>query len=209
MHLPFRPADRPYSAPQVSGNGGVTVWIALGAALVVVLLGIWVVVVYNRLVRLRNTSEEAWSGIDVQLTRRAELVPNLVDTVKAYAAHEQDTLTRVVEARNAVAGATGPRTAGEADDRLEGALRQLFAVAENYPDLKASTNFLQLQRDLTVLEEEISFARRYYNAVVEDLNTAIQSFPALLIARPLGFGEREYFKSAPGERGAPTVEVDR
>ena len=173
-----------------------------------VLLAVWVVVTYNRLVRLRNRTEEAWSGIDVQLQRRADLVPNLVETVQGYAGHERETLDRVVQARNAVSTAAGPREAGQADEALEGALRQLFAVAEAYPDLQASTNFLQLQRELVRLEEDISFARRYHNAVVEDLNTAIQTVPSVLVARPFGFTEREYFKAGAGDRAVPAVTMD-
>lgn len=181
------------------------IWGLVGIAVLVV-LAVWLVVTHNRLVRLRNRCEEAWSGIDVQLQRRADVVPNLVETVKGYAGHEREALERVVEARNRVVRAGGPAEAGRADDELEGALRQLFAVAEAYPDLKASTNFLQLQRELADLEEDISFARRYHNAVVEDLNTGIQSFPAVLVARPLGFAEREYFKAGAGDRQAPDVE---
>jgi len=172
---------------------------------VVVLLALWVIRTYNRLVRLRNRAQEAWSGMDIQLQRRADLVPSLVETVRGYAGHERQTLESVIEARNRLQAATGPQSAGEADDALEGSLRQLFAVAEDYPDLKASTNFLQLQRDLVALEEEIMFARRYHNGTVEQLNTAIQSFPTVLVARPLGFSEREYFKAAAGDRAAPAV----
>lgn len=182
-------------------------YVLLALAAVVVVLLVWVVLTYNRLVRLRNKTEEAWSGIDVQLQRRADLVPNLVETVRGYAGHERQALEEVTQARNAVLQASGPRAAGEADERLEGALRQLFAVAEAYPDLKASTNFLQLQRDLAALEEEISFSRRYYNAVVEDLNTGIQTFPSVLVARPLGFSEREYFKAGPDDRAVPAVDL--
>lgn len=175
------------------------------AVVVVLLLAGWLVRTYNRLIRLRNKCEEAWSGIDVQLQRRADVVPNLVEVVKGYAGHERDTLERVVEARNAVAAASGPRASGQADDQLEGALRQLFAVAEAYPDLQASDSFLQLQGELTDLEEDISFARRYHNAVVEDLNTGIQTFPSVLVARPMGFSEHEYFKAEAGDRSVPRV----
>lgn len=184
------------------------IWMLVGTAVLVAVV-VWVVVTYNRLVRVRNKCEEAWSGIDVQLQRRADLVPNLVETVKGYAGHEREALEAVVEARNAMAAASGPRAAGQADEALEGALRQLFAVAEAYPDLKASDNFLALQRELAALEEEISFSRRYYNAVVEDLNTAIQTFPSVLIARPMGFAEREYFKADEGARAVPDVEMGR
>lgn len=178
-----------------------------GIVIVVVFGGlvIWGIATYNRLVRLRNKAQEAWSGIDVQLQRRADLVPNLVDTVRAYAAHEEGVLTDVTEARSRIVAASGPREAGAADEQLEGALGRLFAVAEGYPELRASENYLELQRDLVALEEEISFARRYYNATVEDLSTAIQSFPTVLVARPLGFREREYFKAGPGADEVPTV----
>lgn len=178
---------------------------AIVAVVLVLAVAVWVVATYNRLVRLRNRAEEAWSGIDVQLQRRADLVPNLVEVVKGYAGHERDTLEQVVQARNAVAGAKGPRASGQADEALEGALRQLFAVAEAYPDLKASSNFLDLQRELARLEEEISFSRRFHNATVKELNTAIQSFPTVLVARPMGFSEREYFKAEDDDRAAPTI----
>jgi len=176
-------------------------------ALVVLLLAllVWVVVTYNALVRLRNKLQEAWAGIDVQLQRRADLVPTLVATVRAYADHEEDVLGTVADACARILAARGPRAAGDADEALEGALKQLFAVAEAYPDLRASENFLQLQHDLVALEEEISFARRYYNATVEDLNTRIQTIPTVLIARPLGFREAEYFKADVDDRAVPAV----
>lgn len=176
--------------------------------LLVVLVGIgaWVAGVYNRLVSLRNKAEEAWAGIDVQLQRRADLVPNLVETVRGYQIHEQDLLREVTEARSGLLNAGGPREAGQADDFLSNVLGRLFAVAEDYPDLKASENFQDLQEELSDLEEEISFARRFYNATVEDLATAIQSFPAVLIARPLGFEEREYFKAEAEDRAVPEVD---
>lgn len=179
------------------------VWaVFVAGGFVVAVLG-WVVVTYNRLVGLRNRLREAWSGIDVQLQRRADLVPNLVETVRGYQVHEAATLQEVTEARTAIVAAEGPREAGRADDRLEGALRSLFAVAEDHPELRASDNFLALQRELTALEEEIAFARRYHNALVEDLNTAIQRFPALLIAGPLGFGTAEFFKADAEDRVVP------
>lgn len=168
-------------------------------------LGVYAAMTYNRLVSGRNKVEEAWSGIDVQLQRRADLVPALVETVQGYQIHEREVLTNVAEARASMVAASGPRDTGRADDALEGALSRLFAVAEDYPDLKASTNFLELQRELTDLEEEISFARRYYNAVVRKLNTAIESFPSLLIARPLGFRLAEYFKAEAEDRAVPQI----
>ncbi len=172
---------------------------------VLVVIAAWVVVTYNRLVALRNRLREAWSGIDVQLQRRADLVPNLVETVEGYQVHEASTLQQVTEARAEIVAAEGPRESGRADDRLEGALRSLFAVAEDYPELRASDNFLALQQELTALEEEIAFARRYYNALVEDLNTAIQRFPALLIAGPLGFRAAEFFKAEDEDRAVPAA----
>lgn len=173
---------------------------------VLLVLVLWIGVTYNRLVRLRNQVEEAWAGIDVQLQRRADLVPNLVETVKGYQIHEDEVLRGVTEARSRVLDAQGPREAGQADDMLASALGRLFAVAEDYPELRASTNFLQLQEALVGIEEEVSFARRYYNGAVEDLNTRIQSLPDVLVARPLGFSEAEYFKVQPGDREAPVVD---
>lgn len=175
------------------------------AVLVVLALVVWVAVTYNRLVAARNKVEDAWAGIDVQLQRRSDLVPNLVTTVRAYKLHEQDLLQEVTEARARLVSAQGPRANGEADDLLEQTLGRLFAVAEAYPDLKASENFLALQRELSSLEEEISFARRYYNGSVQQLNTAIQSFPTVVIARPLGFSEAEYFKADADARAVPEI----
>lgn len=178
---------------------------AAGALVALLLLLVWLALTYNRLVRLRNRLQEAWAGIDVQLQRRADLVPTLVDTVEGYRLHEREVLTRVTEARSRLVDAAGPADSGRADDLLEGALRSLFAVAESYPQLEASANFLALQRELAELEEDISFARRYYNALVEDLNTAVQTFPTLLVARLLGFGPAEYFKASGEDRAVPTA----
>lgn len=175
---------------------------AVGAVVALALL-LWLALTYNRLVRLRNRLQEAWAGIDVQLQRRADLVPTLVDTVEGYRLHERDVLVHVAETRSRLVDASGPADSGRADDALEGALRSLFAVAEGYPELKASSNFLALQRELATLEEDISFARRYYNALVEDLNTAVQTFPTLLIARALGFEVAEYFKASGDDRAVP------
>lgn len=180
------------------------VWVV--AVVAVVTVG-WVVVTYNRLVGRRNKVEEAWSGIDVQLQRRADLVPALVDTVEGYQVHERELLREVTEARAAMVAAQGPRASGQADEMLESALGRLFAVVEGYPDLKASDNFLALQRELVALEEEISFARRYYNALVQELNTDIQRIPTVLIAGPLGFEPAEYFKAEAEARTVPHVEL--
>lgn len=179
-------------------------WAVLGT-LVVVVVGLWLVATYNRLVSARNRTEEAWSGMDVQLQRRADLVPNLVRTVEAYRFHEREVLEAVTEARVRMAHAGGPREAGQADDQLETALASLYAVAEGYPELRASRNFLELQRELASLEEEISFARRYYNALAERFNTAIQVFPTVLIAATLGFSPAEYFKADAEARETPTA----
>lgn len=173
---------------------------------VVAVLLIGVALLYNRLIADRNKVADGWAGIDVQLTRRADLVPNLVATVEGARVHERQVTEAVTAARSALVAADGPAANGAADDVLEGALHQLYAVAEGYPDLKTSENFLALQRELATLEEDISFARRYYNATVERFNTRQQSFPALLIARPLGFGPAEYFKADADARTVPTAE---
>lgn len=180
----------------------------IGGAIVLALL-VYVGVTYNRLVARRNQAQEAWSSIDVQLHRRADLVPGLVATVQGYKIHEQQVLTEISEARARMLAAQRPTESGRADDHLEGALGQLFAVAEAYPDLKANESFLALQRELSTLEEDISFARRYYNAVTEQLNTAIQRFPTLLIAGPLGFRPGEYFKAGERERAVPSTDPSR
>jgi len=176
-------------------------WILIGAA---ALLGIVFVLGYNRLVRLRNEVDTGWANIDVQLQRRADLIPNLVESVRGYAAHERGVFEEVTRARAALQQAGTPGAAADANEGLTAALGRLFAVAEAYPDLKASESFLQLQDDLTDTEDKISAARRYYNATVMRLNTSVQSFPWLLFARPLGFREREFF-SAEGDTGVPQV----
>ncbi len=181
-------------------------WVVL--AIVVALLA-WLVTAYNRLVTLRNKAEEGWSGIDVQLRRRADLVPNLVETVKGYAVHEEGLFTRIARARAAVAGASTPQDADTANQQLGGALKSLFAVAEDYPDLKASTNFLELQRQLADVEEELAFARRYYNATVEDLNTMTETFPSNLVANGFGFERRAYFDPGEDAVAVPRVDLDR
>jgi LemA protein len=172
--------------------GLVVVFVGLAALVVLAVIGI-----YNRLVGLRNRAAGAWSDILVQLKRRHDLVGNLVETVKGYASHERSTLEQVVQARNQAIGATGgggPREAGQAETFLTSQLRSLFALAESYPDLKASQNFQDLQGSLEGLETEIQNARRYYNAVVRDFNTRIQSFPDVVIARNFGFNERDFFE---------------
>jgi LemA protein len=185
----------------------------MNTILVLALLGAlaWVALVFNGLVRLRNRAQGSWADIDVQLKRRHDLVENLVETVKGYAAHERETLDRVVRVRAQAEGARSggrPGEAGEAENRLTGGVRTLFALAEAYPDLKASDRFLDLQRSLSELEDDLQNARRYYNAVVRDLNTRIQSFPHLLVARPLGFRERDFFAlDDSSEAKAPEVRM--
>ena len=176
-------------------------WVLLGVLVALLLvLGLG----YNRLVRLRQEVNTGWANIDVQLQRRGDLIPNLVEAVKGYAAHERGVFDEVTRARAAVQQAPSPASAGEANDILTAALGRLFAVAEAYPELKASENFLRLQEDLTDTEDKISAARRYYNATVMRFNTAVQSIPWLLIAKPFGFREREFF-SAEGDTSVPEV----
>jgi LemA protein len=176
-------------------------WVLIG---VVVLLLAILVFGYNRLVRLRQEVNTGWANIDVQLQRRADLIPNLVETVRGYASHERETFDEVTRARSALQQAGTPAAAAVADAGLTAALGRLFAVAEAYPELKASTNFLELQEELTDTEDKISAARRYYNATVMAFNTAIQTFPWLLVAGPFGFKVREFF-SAEGDTAPPEV----
>jgi LemA protein len=165
-------------------------WIVLGVIAVVLF---YVVYLYNGLVAMRQRVNQAFADIDVQLKQRHDLVPNLIETVKGYAAHERGTLDAVVKARNAAIAAKGTEEIAAAENMLTGALRQLFALAEAYPDLKANTNFLQLQTELADLENKISAARRFFNSAVQEYNTGIEQFPAVLIAGPFGFGKREFF----------------
>lgn len=155
---------------------------------------------YNGLVTVRQRVKEAWSGIDVQLKRRASLVPNLVETVKGYAAHEKTVLENVTKARSAVMSAQNPQQAAQADNMLTGALKSLFAVSEAYPDLKANQNFLQLQGELSDLEAKIAYSRQFYNTNVRDLNTKIQVFPSVFVARTFGFKEEAYFEAEEATR---------
>ncbi len=159
---------------------------------VLVVLVLWLILAYNGLVRTRNQAQEAWSDIDVQLKRRYDLIPNLVSTVQGYAAHEKTVFEDVTKARTAAMSATGPAKA-DAENQLSGTLKSLFAVAENYPDLKANQNFLQLQAELTDTEDKIQAARRFYNGMVRDLNTKIQVFPTNLFANAFGFVKMDFF----------------
>ena len=174
--------------------------------LVVAVLVVAVIAGYNRLVGLRQRSEEAWSDIDVQLKRRTDLVPNLVETVKGYAAHERGTLEQVIRARGAAVAARTPEARAQAENALTDALRQLFALAEAYPELRANEQFIALQGSLNEIEEAIQSSRRYYNAVVRDLNTAIETFPSNVLAAVFRFVKRAYFEvDRPEDRGAPRV----
>jgi LemA protein len=165
-------------------------WIVLGA---IALLVIWVIIIYNGLVAMRQRVNQAFADVDVQLKQRHDLVPNLVETVKGYASHERGTLEAVVQARNAAMTAQGPAQMAQAENMLTGALRQLFALSEAYPDLKANQNFQQLQMELSDLENKIAAARRFFNNAVQEYNTGIQQFPAVLLAGPTGFTQREFF----------------
>ena len=173
--------------------------VILGLAL---LVAVWVIAIYNRLVALRQTTHQSWSDVDVQLKQRHDLVPNLVETVKGYAAHERGTLDAVIQARNAALTAKGPEDASAAEGQLGAALGRLFALSEAYPDLKANTNFVQLQRDLGDIENKIAAARRFYNASVSEYNAMAESFPAVLFAGSFGFRQRGFFEVAEAERAA-------
>ena len=179
----------------------------MGLALAVLLaVALYLALTYNSLARLRLLASNAWSDIDVQLKRRHDLVPSLVAAVEGHAGYERATLEAVVEARNRAAGAGGPAAAGPAEGELARSVRQLLALAEAYPDLKAAESFLSLQRSLTEIEDHIQNARRYYNAVVRDLNTRIAQFPANLVAGLFGIRPREFFElTDPRERAAPSV----
>ena len=181
-------------------------WILLIIVAVIVIGGI---LIYNGLVRLRAQVDEAWNQISVQLKRRHDLIPNLVNAVKGYMEFEQETLTRVTEARNAAVSAApqGPAASAGAENFLTGALRQLFALVENYPDLKANQNVLQLQEEVTTTENQIGFARQHYNATVKELNQSIQTFPNVLFAGLLGFKEREYFQIEEADAVVPEVNL--
>lgn len=173
---------------------------------VVVLAAIVFVVMYNRLVRDRNRIDNAWSQIDVQLRRRYDLIPNLVETVKGYAAHERQTLEAVIQARQRGIDASTVAEQAEAENLITGALRQLFALSEAYPDLKANQNFLSLQEEVTSTEDRIAYARQFYNDRVLSYNTKIQSLPTNMIAGMFGFSAREYFETEDESRGPVNIE---
>jgi LemA protein len=182
-----------------------TAWVILGIAVVLVM---WLIVIYNGLVAMRQRVNQSFADIDVQLKQRHDLVPNLVETVKGYATHERGTLEEVVKARNVAMAAQGPAQQAAAENMLSGALRQLFALSEAYPDLKANQNFQQLQAELSDIENKLAAARRFFNNAVQEYNTGIEQFPAALLAGPFGFRPREFFDVAearPQLEQAPSV----
>jgi LemA protein len=182
-------------------------WIILAmVAVVVLVLVVWPIAIYNRLVALRNRIDNAWSQIDVQLNRRHDLIPNLVETVKGYASHERETFEAVISARNSAVAAQSPAEQAEAENVITGALGKLFALQEAYPDLKADQNFRQLQEELTATEDRIAYSRQFYNDQVRDYNTKVQQFPAVIIANAANFEAREFFEVDQAARQAPQVE---
>ena len=176
--------------------GFLMLWIIASLAVVI----LFVIASYNGLVRLRVQADESWSGIDVQLKRRHDLIPNLVETVKGYASHEKETLDRVITARNSAMSAQTPEAKAGAENMLTGALKTVFALSEAYPDLKANQNFMALQKSLEEVEDNLQNARRYYNAVARDLNTKCDTFPSVLIANAFGFKKRIFFEAEASER---------
>lgn len=174
---------------------------AIVVLVVLAALALWAVSVYNRIIQLENRYQNAWSQIDVQLKRRADLVPNLVETVKGYASHERQLFEEIARSREAMMNARGVNESAEAANMMSAALGRLLAVAENYPDLKANQNFAMLQEELAAIENKIAYARQFYNTAVQTYNTAIQTIPGNLIAGPTGFRPREFFQAADGERG--------
>ena len=181
-------------------------WMFSGVALVALVIG-WVVWIYNNFVTLNNRSDEAWADIDVQFKRRYDLIPNLINTVKGYAAHEVGTLEKVTTARNMAMQAGSVAEHEQAENMLSGALKSLFAVSESYPDLKANQNFLELQRELSDTENKIQAARRFYNTNVRDLNTAVESVPSNIIASMFSFKKRDFFELEVGSVEREPVDV--
>ncbi len=175
------------------------IWILLG------LIVVWIILSYNALVRVRNRAKEAWSDISVQLKRRYDLIPNLVETVKGYATHEKTVLEEVTTARTTAMGAEGKMGQAQAENQLSQTIKTLFAVAENYPDLKANANFLELQRELSDTEDKIQASRRFYNTMVLELNTRIQTFPTNMLASLFGFKQEEFFALESEVEGKPVT----
>jgi LemA protein len=173
---------------------------------VVVVLGLWIMGAYNKLIKWRNRVQESWADIDVQLKRRHDLIPNLVNIVKGYATHEQETLENVINARNSAMSAGGPEELAAAENMLTGALKSIFALSEAYPDLKANENFLELQRELSDTENKVQAARRFYNTNVNSFNTTLQTFPTNMIAGMFSFTAKEFFEVGDdAERAVPEV----
>lgn len=172
---------------------------------ILAVIALWAIATYNGLITLKNRTDEAWSDIDVQLKRRYDLIPNLVETVKGYASHESGTLEKVIQARNSAMGAQGMTGKAEAENQLSQTLKSIFALSEAYPDLKANTNFLDLQTQLTDTEDKLQAARRFYNGNVRDFNTKLQVFPTNIIGNMLGFVKREFFGIAENEKAVPQV----
>lgn len=182
-----------------------TLWI-LGGIGVLFILYVWSL--YNGLVTMKTQIEEAWSQIDVQLKRRADLIPNLVETVKGYAKHEKSVFSEVTKARTALMGAGSMDSKAKASDALTGALGKLFAIAENYPQLKANENFVQLQKELSDTEDKVAYSRQYYNSTVMDYNVRIKVFPNSILAAQLGFSDKQFFGATDGERKNVSVKFD-
>jgi LemA protein len=200
-YIPGQRGPRGYREAPMS----TTAWVIIG---IIVLLVLWIIMIYNGLVAMRQRVSQAFADIDVQLKQRHDLIPNLVETVKGYAAHERGTLEEVVKLRNVAMAAQGPAQQAAAENMLTGALRQMFALAESYPDLKANQNFQQLQRELSDIENKLAAARRFFNNAVQEYNTGIQQFPAALFAAALGFSPKEFFdvgEARPQLEQAPQV----
>ena len=181
-------------------------WLAIVIVIIVLLVIVYLVAAYNGLIRRRNQIENAWSQIDVQLKRRHDLIPNLVETVKGYAEHEKSTLDAVIQARNAAVAAPTPSATAAAEGQLTGALRQVFALGEAYPDLKANQNFLALQEELSATEGRVAYARQFYNDSVLEYNNKLQQFPTVYYAKMLHFQRREYFETDEAARETPAVD---
>jgi LemA protein len=200
-YIPGQREPRAYREAPMS----TTAWVIIG---IIVVLVLWIIMIYNGLVAMRQRVSQAFADIDVQLKQRHDLIPNLVETVKGYAAHERGTLEEVVKLRNVAMAAQGPAQQAAAENMLSGALRQMFALAESYPDLKANQNFQQLQRELSDIENKLAAARRFFNNAVQEYNTGIQQFPAALFAAGLGFSPKEFFdvgEARPQLEQAPQV----
>ncbi len=175
----------------------------------IVVLVLWIVFIYNSLIVLRNRVKEAWSDIDVQLKRRYDLIPNLMETVKGYAGHERETFEKVVQARNMAMSAQGVKEKGEAENMLSQTLKSIFALSESYPELKASQNFLELQQELSDTENKIQAARRFYNGNVLELNTKIETVPSNVVANMFNFKQSEFFQIGEEEKAAPKVDFNK